>query len=167
LLVAGLVAGCLPVTVRSTARVPAVGKPAPATIGRDADDVTFSLEDYRGKVVLLDFTAEWCRYCQELLPEQREIHQRYQGRPFAIVAVSADNTREELRDAQRRKALPWRSWWDGPSGPIARLWGVDAFPTLVLIDSHGVVRYRTEGKPPAGELESHIQTLLNETQAGK
>ena len=59
LLAAALVVGVFWALVSSSSSEEGVGKPAPAMQGTDADGVAFQLSDYRGKVVLLDFWADW------------------------------------------------------------------------------------------------------------
>ena len=63
---------------------------------------------------------------------------------------------------QAEKGLPWRSWWDGPGGPIARGWNVAGLPTLFLLDRGGAVRRRFDGPPAPDELGVEIDRLLRE-----
>jgi hypothetical protein len=86
--------------------------------------------------------------------------QRYRGRPFALLGVSAEPSREALAAVQQRERLPWRNCWEGPGGPISAAWAVESFPTVYLIDAGGVIRYKQVGLPPAGVLERHIDELL-------
>jgi hypothetical protein len=88
--------------------------------------------------------------------------QRYQGQPFVVLGVNSDPSPEALRQVQEAKQLPWRSWWDGPGGPVARRWGATALPTVVLLDARGAVRWRSQGRPDAAELEREIEQLLHE-----
>ena len=61
---------------------------------------------------------------------------------------------------QEQHGLTWPSWWDGPRGAISKAWGVEGFPTFVLIDGEGVIRWRHSGVPPEGELERQIEAAL-------
>jgi hypothetical protein len=66
------------------------GKPAPEITGTDADGEQFRLSDYQGKAVLLIFSANWCGGCVALHPIERNIVERYRGRPFVMLGVNRD-----------------------------------------------------------------------------
>jgi hypothetical protein len=91
--------------------------------------------------------------------------EKYRGRPFVLLGVNADADPRELKQVQAEKGLSWRSWWDGPAGPICKRWCVEGFPTILLIDHTGVIRYRSDGVPPAGELDARIEELVREVPA--
>src|SRR3954468_20924891 len=95
---------------------------------------------------------------------ERSLVQRYQGQPFVLLGVNADPDPDVLRQTQEKKHLPWRSWWDGPDGKIARQWGVTSFPTLFLLDHRGTVRRRFDGGPDPAELDREIEQLLQEAR---
>jgi thiol-disulfide isomerase/thioredoxin len=120
-----------------------VGKTAPDIRAEDLDGETFKLSDYRGKTVLLSFWASWCGPCMALVPRERELVERYKGRPFALVGVNADMDKEQLRSALEAHPVTWRSFScgeKGPFGPIPRSWNVNSWPTVSLIDHAGVIR---------------------------
>jgi len=143
---------------------PNVNFPAPEIEGTDANGKRFRLSDYKGKVVLLDFWASWCGYCMKLVPHEKALVKSLEGKPFVMLGVSADDTPEELKEAEQKHQLPWRSWWD-KGNSIQRRWGVEGLPTLFVIDPKGVVRYRFEGVGPTTEedLEAAIKDLLRKT----
>jgi hypothetical protein len=98
-----------------------------------------------------------------MFDHERSLVQRYQGRPFTLLGVSVDRRREVLERQEAALGLTWRSWWDGPGGPIARTWKVETLPSLYLIDAKGQVRFEFTGVPDAAELERRIEQLLQET----
>ena len=93
---------------------------------------------------------------------ERSLVQRFSGQSFVLLGVNADPTKEKLRQVEEKANLTWASWQDGRSGPIARSYEVQAFPTLILIDPSGAIRLRQEGAPPEGLLEKKIEELLRE-----
>jgi hypothetical protein len=101
-----------------------------------------------------------------LYGHERSLVRRYQGEPFALLGINADPSPEVLRQVQQEKQLPWRSWWDGPGGPIAGRWGVAGWPTLILLDHRGVIRHRFDGPVSADELDQAIAGLLQEARPG-
>jgi thiol-disulfide isomerase/thioredoxin len=123
------------------------------------------LRDHRGKVVLLSFWHGHCPPCRAMFPHERALVQKFAAKPFVLLGVSADESPEALQQFTQQFGLTWASWWDGPGGPIASVWGVDRFPAFFLIDQQGVVRLRHLGAPPEGLLESKIEQLLQEQQS--
>jgi peroxiredoxin/tetratricopeptide (TPR) repeat protein len=144
----------------------AVGRPAQDIEGEDLDGKKFRLQDYRGKVVVLDFWANWCGYCRQMYPQERQMVQRMQGRPFALLGVNRDDDRDQARRAVQKYGLSWRSWWDGgpAGGRIATPWQVDSFPTVYVLDHKGVIRYKHEGQP-GPELDATVDKLVRECEA--
>jgi hypothetical protein len=94
---------------------------------------------------------------------ERSLAAQFEGKPFVVLGVNAEESREALRQVEAKERLPWRSWWDGPGGALGAAWGVDRYPSFFLIDPHGVIRYRHAGAPPAGALEERIERLLKQT----
>ena len=70
--------------------------------------------------------------------------ERMKNRPFVVIGVNSDSRVETLREVESAERLPYRSIFDGGSraGPVARIWGVAAWPTAVLIDHEGVIQAR-------------------------
>ena len=98
-----------------------------------------------------------------MFPHERSLVTRLQGKPFVLLGVNTDETREELQQTLKENDLGWRNWWDG-EGKIAERWGVEGFPTLFLIDHKGVVRQMFEGAPPAAKLDRAIDGLVQEAE---
>jgi peroxiredoxin len=123
-----------------------VGKVAPDISGQDLDGGPMRLSDYRGKVVLLAFSGEWCGICRSEYPYERLLLELYRNWPFAIVGVNSDSSPEFARKAYVSQGLTFRSWYDGdpngdPKGPIATEWNVSGWPTTYLLDEKGVIRF--------------------------
>jgi hypothetical protein len=97
----------------------------------------------------------------------RSLVQHYQGRPFVLLGVNVDARRETLVRAEQKANLTWRSWWDGPAGPIAREWKVTALPTVCLIDHEGRVRYECTGAPDPAELDRRVEALVREAEGAR
>lgn len=92
--------------------------------------------ELRGEVVLLDFWATWCKPCLEATPHLARLHRRMEGRPLVIVGINADGDREALAAYLAEEGLPWPQVWDG-SYRISRAFGVDSWPTYLVIDHEG------------------------------
>lgn len=121
------------------------GQVAPNIVGKDSQGVEFALEDYRGDIVALYFTGQWCGPCRGEYPYQRFMLELYQDDPVTILGVNSDEDIETLRDAKETEGLTYRTWWDGhgeknTEGPIASAWNVSGWPTIYVLDEEGVIR---------------------------
>ena len=97
-----------------------VGATPPDIEGKDAEGKPLKLSDFRGKVVLLDFFADWCPHCVAMYPHEQKLVKKFAGRPFALLGINADSF-DTLRQVIGSGKVSWRCWPDGPNGPIAHL----------------------------------------------
>jgi thiol-disulfide isomerase/thioredoxin len=118
-----------------------IGKPAVEIEGPDHLGNSLALSDLRGKVVVLDFWADWCPHCRAMYPEERLLVRDFADRPLALVGVNCDSP-ARFRDVMASGAITWQSWSDGQRGPIAQQWQVNTFPTVYVLDHHGKIRFQ-------------------------
>jgi peroxiredoxin len=104
-----------------------------------------ALDDLKGKVVLLDFWGTWCPPCVESVPELRNLYKRYSKEgTFTIIGISSDNDDQEWRDFTAKNKMVWPQYRD-ENHQILRAYGIRAFPTYILIDHEGIVRFSSIG----------------------
>jgi thiol-disulfide isomerase/thioredoxin len=139
------------------------GQVAPEIRGKDHEGKPFALGDYRGKVVVLTFSASWCGPCVGMYPLERELVKKLADKPFALVSVNADEDVATLKKSIASGEITWRCWWDGGmDGPITTRWGVAAIPEVFVLDRAGVIRKKNvRGE----ELEKAVMALLEEKPA--
>lgn len=128
----------------------------------DADGKPFKLSDYRGKVTAVVFWATWCKPCMADVPHEIEVARRFKERPFAIVGVNADKgTAADVKAKIEKAGIPWRNAVEGShAGPIVKKWGVKGWPTVVVLDQAGKVRYvDARGE----DLDRAVEMLLGES----
>ncbi len=79
-----------------------------------------------------------------MYPHERSLVKRLAGEPFALLGINSDKDREKLKGVLQEEEITWRSWWDGGSthGPIASEWKVRGWPTIYVLDTKGVIRYK-------------------------
>ena len=143
------------------------GNVAPNIVGTDTEGVEFALEDYRGKIIALVFSGQWCGPCRGEYPYQRAMLDIYDEEDVVILGVNSDAKLETIRQAKIDEELPYRTWWDGHSqpdadvvaakGPIATEWGVTGWPTIYVIDGEGVIRHASKR---GGGLLAAVDELL-------
>jgi thiol-disulfide isomerase/thioredoxin len=136
-----------------------VGESAPPLIGEDSDGKEFCLSNYKGKVVVVLFSADWCVPCKKLYPELRELQKKFDEKDFAVVSVMADREVKTVRDAITKGDITWRAVWDGEGGPIHSKWNITKLPTVYVFDERGVVHSRD-----LADAESLVAALVKAKQ---
>ena len=144
------------------------------------------LADFRGKVVVLDFWGYWCGPCTGSMPYLADLHQRFEGRPLAIVALH-DQSVQSRADYDRRTAvakkyswsghdLPFRVLLDRPdpakpadrdpegTGATCQRYDIRGFPTMFVIDQSGTLVAAVAHTDHEG-LESLITKLIDQKSA--
>ncbi len=95
-------------------------------------------DDYKGKVVLLDFWATWCEDCRAELPNVMAAYQKYHANGFEIVGVSLDKTNQSatLQRFVQEHDMTWPEIYDGGywEAALAVKYGVRSTPCPVLVD---------------------------------
>jgi len=133
-----------------------IGRTAPDIVGLDQDRQEFKLSEYRGKVVVLDFWADWCPHCVDMYPHERALTEKLADQPFAILGINCDEP-DRFRRVLERKDVTWRNWHDGPGGSICQQYRVQSYPTVYVLDHEGIIRYRdVRGE----EMEQAVNELL-------
>jgi cytochrome c biogenesis protein CcmG, thiol:disulfide interchange protein DsbE len=117
---------------------------------------SFSLEQARGKPVLLEMFASWCGACRRAAPAFADAH-RDHGDRVHFVGVMVDDDPEVAKEAVKSWEIPYDVALDNRG--VARAYQVELLPTVVLIDSQGMVRRVWAGAPSRAQLETWIAEL--------
>jgi len=139
--------------------------PAPDFTLEDMDAKKFSLQGYRGKVVLLNFWATWCPPCRREMPSMERLHQKFKDKDFAVLALNQmeDGDRVFTFTGDLGIDLTFPIVYDRDSS-VSRAYGVMGLPTTYLIDKKGNVRFRAIGGREFDhpEVEKLILQLMQE-----
>ena len=126
-----------------------IGETVPDFSATDLDGNPISLEQYRGKVVLLDFWAVWCFPCIAEMPNVKAVYNSYKDEGFDIIGISLDTDEDRLQDYLKKNDIPWRQVFSGKGwdSPVSRQYGIRAIPALWLIDKDGtLITHQAKGE---------------------
>ena len=125
------------------------------------DNQQISNASLRGKVVLLDFWGTWCPPCRESVPILRDLNRKYSGKAFQLVGVSSDDDEEVWKTFIQAQHMDWPDYID-LSDDVQRAFKIDSYPTFIVLDKDGVIRFRQSGVggETAGELSDAINKAL-------
>jgi peroxiredoxin len=137
-----------------------VGQAAPLFELNDNNSNMINLEDYRGKLVIVDFWASWCHFCRGENPELVALYDMYNSKGLEIIGVSLDENKQSWRDAVSEDGIEFIQVNDTGAfdSQIAMDYGITSIPTMFLLDEDGVILFITND---AAKLESIINLRLN------
>ena len=141
-----------------------VGKVVPDFSATDLDGKLISLQDYRGKVVLLDFWAVWCGPCLGEMPNVKRVYDTYKDQGFDIIGVSLDTDEARLRNYLKKNNIPWRQIFSGQkwNSPLAKQYHIRSIPAPWLIARDGTLISREARGMKLERLV--VETLKNKTK---
>jgi peroxiredoxin len=105
------------------------------------DGKMVKLSDLRGKYVMIDFWAAWCKPCREENPNVVRLYEQYKDKGFDILGVSLDRTKEAWVDAINQDGLEWTQVSDLEyfNSKAAMLYQIEAIPATYLLDPEGKI----------------------------
>jgi len=124
-----------------------VGQPAPDFSFETIKGKKHRLSDFRGSYVLLDFWGSWCGPCVQEIPNLAQIYQKFSDRGLVMISISNDASaskwdRKKLADYAGKKGMNWTQVLDDSDNTIHKLYNVQFWPNLFLIDREGKVLQR-------------------------
>ena len=136
------------------------GDLAPELMYKNTNDKTIKLSSLRGKIVLIEFWASWCRPCRVENPNLVALHKKMSPKGFKIIGISLDKKKSSWLQAIEDDGLIWDhvshlKYWEDP---IAKEYHVKQLPASLLLDKEGRI-VATNLK--TSELEIQLNNLLN------
>jgi peroxiredoxin len=127
----------------------------------DTNGKKVSLDDYKGRVVMLEFFATWCPPCHMSAPEINAVYKKYKDKKFVVLAVSVDRGSDAIENVNafiKQYDIGFPVLMD--DGNVARNYGVTGIPTSFIIDKKGKLISRHAGLVYADMLSKEIEPLL-------
>ena len=126
--------------------------------------VPLSMQDLRGKVVLVNFWATTCTICAAELPEVISTYQTYAPRGFEVVAVAMSYDPAWLvAEYATKKRLPFKVVLDTQGNAERAFGGIEGTPTSFLIGKKGEILEKIVGRPDFARLRSRIERELGKS----
>jgi len=121
------------------------------------------LQDYKGKVLYLDFWASWCSPCLTALPHTKKIQEEYSDAPFEVIFVNVRDNMGSFETTAKRMDLKENLIYLNyeESMEILDLLNAEGIPHYVLIDKNGVIVEKKAPGPESGEIRNRIEVLLD------
>ena len=118
-----------------------IGKVAPEISLPNPDGTVVPLSSLRGKVVLIDFWAQWCRPCRMENPNIVDAYNKYKDKGFEVYGVSLDRSKDKWLQGIQEDGLPWThvsdlKYWQSEA---AKLYNISAIPASFLLDREGKI----------------------------
>ena len=117
----------------------------PPLVLNDLAGSPHTLDDYRGRLVLLNFWATWCEPCRDEMASMQKLQAKLSGRPFVVLLVNYGEARARVAEFVKREAIAFPTLLD-PNQNAPRAWRVRVLPSSFLIAPDGRVRYSVIGE---------------------
>jgi thiol-disulfide isomerase/thioredoxin len=144
-------------------------RPAPDLALTDLSQNSLSWESYKGKVVLVDFWATWCKPCRKSMPELQELHDKYRGQGFSVIGISIDEgDPKKVEKFVASEEITYPIAIDADKLPAWERFRVKTIPAAFLVDQNGSIVAQWTGIPAdIKEIEEKLASLLSPSEAKK
>jgi|GEM_PF-6114339 len=129
----------------SLVKIQMIGKPM-KIFGKFLDGTEYKASDYKGKVVLVDFWASWCGPCHAEAKNIKALYENYHSKGFEVIGINCDDTQKAAEASIKQQQLPWKNIFFtgkkeemGFNNPMAKLYGINSIPQIMLIGKDGNV----------------------------
>lgn len=128
----------------------------------------FTLASLKGKYVLLDFWGSWCGPCRASHPHLKELYSRYKDKGLEIVGIAEEKSddpetaKKRWLDAIEADGMNWiqvLNNYDKKRSDLVMAYGIDGFPTKILLDKEGKVLFKIVGNG-GDELDQQLKSVF-------
>jgi peroxiredoxin len=149
-------------SIRNSVVPVSVNYPAPQLSLQNLRGETESLEDFRGKVLLVNNWAIWCPPCKAEMPILKQYYDTHVSEGLVIIAIEAGDEKNQVAQFSNDLNLTFPIWLD-PDGASLHAFGNGNLPNSYVIDRKGTVRYAWTGEINLAMLEKYVTPLVAES----
>jgi peroxiredoxin len=136
---------------------PALDAPAPNFELETLSGEQLSLEDLRGKTVLLNFWATWCGPCRVEMPAIQSRFERHESE-LEVLAINFDEPVDQVRAYVQDLGLTFTVLLD-PGGEVQRLYRIRGYPSTYIVDEDGIIRVQHIGLMTETQLDGFLSQV--------
>ena len=140
----------------------ASGKEAPDFTCTDINGTNYSLKDFKGKYVYIDFWATWCGPCRQEIPSYIKLQSDYKGKDIVFISISIDEDKDSWEKVVKESKADGISLitTGGIESNVAKAYQISGIPTFVLIDRVGKIINSQAQRPSENNLRKTLDALL-------
>ncbi len=112
---------------------------------KDMQGVKHRLSEYRGKVVLINFWASWCRECLTEMPSLNSLYEKFKDKGVVVIGVSTDINNEDIKKSVKKTRVTYPILVDSEGEVFQQKYAVLGLPTTVIVDKKGFIAERILG----------------------
>ena len=134
---------------------------------KDTDNKTVTLDDYKGKVTIVDVWGTWCPPCREEIPHFVDLYKQYKDKGLEIVGINCnengtqDEVKKTIKDFAKKYRIEYKCVLNDDKIE-SKIPDFQGYPTTLFLDRSGTVRMLIVGGQPKAKLEAVVATLLAE-----
>ncbi len=142
---------------------PVFPRPAPACVVETLEGEDRALGDFKGKVVLVDFWATWCKPCLETMPRLQKLYSVYSDRGLDVLGVSIDEDKDRIKKIRKmvgKMNISYPIFVDAKQTPAWHQFKVKAIPAMYLLNGESQIVAQWAGKIDYEEVEKEVLRQL-------
>jgi peroxiredoxin/YHS domain-containing protein len=144
---------------------PVLPRPAPDFALNNLAGEKVALENFRGKIVLLDFWATWCKPCVKSMPALQKLHDRFASKNFTVLGVSTDEDgKKKVEPFIKKHKIAYPILLDAEESPAWEAYKVKVIPMMFLVDPQGQIVRQWLGEADMKEVENAIAGLVEKSE---
>lgn len=137
------------------------GKPAPDFTLTTLTGEKASLSDYKGKVVMINFWATWCTYCDKEMPDLQKIYEENKDKDFVVLAVNVGEDKKTAKDYIDKGGYSFPVLLDEDNTVAQTKYFVSAFPTTYYIGKDGNLIGAVQGMMTYPQMNQVLEQIRN------
>ncbi|NKB71658.1 MAG: redoxin domain-containing protein [Candidatus Latescibacteria bacterium] len=142
---------------------PKLPRPAPAMVVETLTGDSVALQDFKGKWVLLDFWATWCKPCLKMMPKLQQLNDSYTDKGLMVLGVSVDDDKNRIKKIEKfvdKVGISYPIFSDAKENPAWYVFKVKVLPTLFLIDPSSQIVAQWTGEIDHEQIRAEVAARM-------